>query len=129
MGTGSPGCSVPLPPTPTPGSSPAVFVDFYACGETARCQVAGPGVWASLAAPGLAQTPPSAGLRWGAVTTNLAVHMRRSWESEGAQERHGSGSNLSGHWAKMRLKGLWLPVLGRWEGPGWDEGDRGQLDG
>lgn len=31
------------PPNPKPGSSPAVFVDLYACWETAGCQVACPG--------------------------------------------------------------------------------------
>lgn len=76
-------------PTLRPGSSPAVFVDFYACGETARCLVPGPGVWASLAVPGLAQTPLSDGLWWEVVNTNLAV----PWEAneEVTRVRRGTG--------------------------------------
>lgn len=60
-------------PQPGPGSGPAVFVDLYACWETAGCQAAGPGVWASLAAPGLAQTPLPDGVWRGVAKASLAA--------------------------------------------------------
>jgi hypothetical protein len=52
-----------------PGSNPRVFVDLHICWEIAGCQVAGQGLWASLAAPGMAQNPSS---RWGVVESGEA---------------------------------------------------------
>lgn len=60
-------------PNLRPGSSPTAFVDLYACWETAGYHNAGQGVWASLAAPGLAQTPLPDRVWWGLAKTRLAV--------------------------------------------------------
>lgn len=65
-------------PNLKPGSSPTAFVDLYACWETAGYHNAGQGVWASLAAPGLAQTPLPDGVWWGLAKTSLAV----PWEGK-----------------------------------------------
>lgn len=117
MGAGRPGRWTALLPHPQAWlKSPLCLLTFMLVGKQPDARSLGLGcgpLWQSLVWPRpLCQM--GCGGRWQTPIWQCpGRQMRRSQGSEGAQERHSPGSKLCGHWAKRRLRGLWLPVLGR----------------